>query len=78
MHFCATLSLQHTKMIKFDDIISKNQTQHDSNLPHIQYHLYRILIIGGCGSGKTNTLLNLIFHQPNIDKIYLHAKDPYV
>ena len=64
-------------MIKFDDIISKNQTQHDSNLPHIQYHLYRIPIIGGCGSGKTNTLLNLISHQPNIDKIYLHAKDPY-
>ena len=76
MHFCATLSLQHTKMINFDDITSKNQTQHDSNLPHIQYHLYRILIIGGCGSGKTNTL-NLISHQPDIDKIYLHAKDPY-
>ena len=26
---------------------------------------------------KTNALLNLINNQPDIDKIYLHAKDPY-
>ena len=36
-----------------------------------------ILIIGGSGSGKTNALLNLINNQPDIDKIYLYAKDPY-
>ena len=36
----------------------------------------RFLIIGGSGSGKTNALLNSIKHQqPNIDKIYLYAKD---
>ena len=29
------------------------------------------------GSGKTNALLNLIKNQPDIDKIYLYAKDPY-
>ena len=29
------------------------------------------------GSGKANALLNLIKNQPNIDKIYLYAKDPY-
>ena len=40
-------------------------------------HSYRILIIGGSGSGKTNALLNLINNQPDIDKIYLYAKDPY-
>ena len=28
-------------------------------------------------SGKTDALLNLIKKQPNIDKIYLYAKDPY-
>ena len=28
-------------------------------------------------SGKTNVLLNLIENQPDIDKIYLYAKDPY-
>ena len=40
-------------------------------------HPYRILIIGGSGSGKTKALLNLINNQPDIDKIYLYAKDPY-
>ena len=39
--------------------------------------LYRILIIGGSGSGKTNLLLNLIENQPYIDKIYLYANNPY-
>ena len=38
---------------------------------------YRILIVGGSGSGKTNALLNLINNQPDIDKIYLYAKDLY-
>ena len=30
---------------------------------------------GGSGSGKTNTLLNLINEQHDIVKIYLHARD---
>ena len=38
---------------------------------------YRILIIGGSGSGKTNVLLNLIENQLDIDKVNLYAKDPY-
>ena len=38
-------------------------------------HIYRILIIGGSGSGKTNTLLNLINEQNDINKIYLYARD---
>ena len=44
------------------------------NWPYIPDHPYRMLIIG---SGKTNLLLNLIENQPDIDKIYLFAKDPY-
>ena len=40
-------------------------------------HPYRILIVGGSGSGKTNALLNLISIEPDNDKIYLYAKDPY-
>ena len=44
---------------------------------YVQHHPYRILIIGGSGSVKTNTLLNLISNQVDIDKIYLYAKDPY-
>ena len=35
------------------------------------------MIIRGSGSGKAIALLNLINHEPDIDKIYLYAKDPY-
>ena len=38
-------------------------------------HPYRIIIIGGSGSGKTNALINLINEQNDIDKIYLYARD---
>ena len=33
--------------------------------------------MGDSESGKTNALLNLIHRQPDIEKIYLYAKDPY-
>ena len=46
-------------------------------MPYIPDHPYKILIVGGSGSGKTNALLNLKNNQPDIDKIYLYAKDPY-
>ena len=64
-------------MINFDNYVSENKTEHNKNWPYIPDHPYRILIIGGSGSGKTNLLLNLIENQPDIDKIYLYAKDPY-
>ena len=64
-------------MINFDDIVNGSKTVHNKNWPYIPDHPYRILIIGGSGSGKTNALLNLIENQPDIDKIYLYAKDPY-
>ena len=64
-------------MINFDDYVSENRTEHNRNWPYIPDKPYRILIIGGSGSGKTNILLNLIENKPNIDKIYLYAKDPY-
>ena len=64
-------------MINFDDYTNENKTEHNLNLPYISDHPYRILIIGGSGSGKTNALLNLINNQPYIDKIYLYVKDPY-
>ena len=64
-------------MINFDDYVSENRTEHNRNWPYIPDKPYRILIIGGSGSGKTNVLLNLIENQPDIDKICLYAKDPY-
>ena len=33
------------------------------------------MIIGGSGSGKTNTLLNLIKEQSDTAKVYLYEKD---
>ena len=65
------------KMINFDDYSNENIIEHNSKWPYIPDHPYRILIIGGSGSGKTNALLNFINNQPDIDKIYLYAKDPY-
>ena len=64
-------------MINFDDYTNENKTKHNPKLPYILDYPYRIIIIGGFGSGKTNTLLNLINNQSDIDKIYLYAKDPY-
>ena len=58
-------------MIKFDDYVNENKNEHNENWPNIPDHSYRILIIGGSGSGKTNVLLNLIENQPDIDKIHL-------
>ena len=63
-------------MINFD-YVNENKTQHNLKWHYIPDHPYRMLIIGGSGSGKANALLNLINNQPDIDKIYLYAKDPY-
>ena len=79
-------------MIIFNKITGENQTNHNPNrilmigeffriylifIYFIRTYSYRILIIGDTGSGKANAFLNLINHQPDIDKIYLYAKDLY-
>ena len=64
-------------MISFDEYTNENKTEHNSKWPYTSDHPYRILIVGGSGSVKTTALLNLIGNQPDIDKIYLYAKDPY-
>ena len=54
------------------------EIKHNLNWPYIPDHPYRILIIGGSGSDKTNVLLNLIKNQrSDIDKIYLFVEDPF-
>ena len=62
-------------MINLDSITNENNKEHNEKWPYIPDHPYRIIIIGGSGSGKTNALINLINEQNDIDKIYLYAKD---
>ena len=64
-------------MINFDEHTNENKKEDNLNWPYIPDHPYRILIIGGSGTGKLNALLNLVNNQQDIDKIYLYAKDPY-
>ena len=64
-------------MINFDDYANEKKAEHNLSQPYIPNHPYKVLIIEGSGSGETNALLNLINNQPDIDKIYLYAKDPY-
>ena len=56
-------------MIIFDEFVNENKIEHNKDWPYTADHPYKILIIGGSRSGKTNVLLNLIASQPDIDEI---------
>ena len=62
-------------MINLYSITNENNKKHNKKWPYIPDHPYRIFMIGGTGSGKTNALINSINEQNNIEKIYLYAKD---
>ena len=64
-------------MRNFDDYTNEIKPQNNPKWPYIPDHPYRILTIGGSGSGKTNVLLNIINNLPDTDKIYLYGEDPY-
>ena len=65
------------KVITFGGVIKEEAKEHNPNWPQIPAHWYRILIAGGSGYGKANSLFNLKNQQPDIDKIYFYTKDPY-
>ena len=44
-------------MINFDDCANEKKTKHNLKWSYIPGHLYRILIIGGSGSTKTNIFI---------------------
>ena len=60
----------------FDDVTCQNRKEFNPGWLQIRHQSARVLIIRGSGSVKTNALLNLVNHQPDIDKIYIYAKDP--
>ena len=62
-------------MLNLDSITNEKNKEHNKKWPYIPDHPYKIIIIRGSGSGKTNALINLINEQINIDKIYLHGRD---
>ena len=43
-------------MVNFDDYTNKNKTKNDPKWTYIPDHPYRILIVRGYGSQKTNDL----------------------
>ena len=64
-------------MFTLDASTNENKDQ-NKKLLYIPDYPYRMLIIRGSGSGKTNVLLNLTKEQDSdnlIDKIYLNAKE---
>ena len=65
------------KLNRKDDYTGENTITHNLTWLYITDYSHRVLIITGSGSGITNGLLNLIHHQPDIDKIYLYTKDPF-
>ena len=65
------------KIINFDQITKEDIKGHNPNWLQIPDNLYRILIVGGPGSEKSNILFNLIGRQLDIDKICLYTKNPY-
>ena len=47
-------------MFSLENIKNEKNKEHNKKWPFIPDHPYRILIIGGSGSGKINALLNLM------------------
>ena len=45
-------------IINFVDYANENKTEHNQKWPYIPDHPYRILIIGGSGSGKQIPIFN--------------------
>ena len=62
-------------MIYLDSITNENKIEHNEKWPYAPDHPYKIIIIGGSESGKTNALINLMNKQNDIDKMYLYARD---
>ena len=56
------------------DYITKDIKEDNPNCSETPDHPYRILIVEGSESRKTNVLLNLATHKPDIEKIFYMIK----
>ena len=61
-------------MINLDSSTNEKKKKHNEEWPYIPDHPYRIITIGGSGSGKRNTWIILINEQNDTDKIYLYTR----
>ena len=61
-------------MFNLDSITNENKEEHSEKWTYIPDHPYRILMIGGSGSGKTNALLHLIKEQDDMTKFICMQK----
>ena len=73
--FCFNYHSYTLQIFNLDDITKENNKEHNKKWPYIPDHLYRILIIGGSGLGRTNKSNKIIKEENDIYKIYLYAKD---
>ena len=53
-------------MINFDRITNENNKKHNEKWSYVSHHPYRVLIIGGSGSGKTNILLDFKYKNSKL------------
>ena len=61
-------------MLSLDNITNENNKEHNKKWLFIPDHPYRMLIIGGFRSGKTNALLNLIKSRVTLTKLICMEK----
>ena len=64
-------------MFNLNYITKEDIKEHNPNWLQLPDHPYKTLIVEDSGSGETNALLKLTNNEPDIDKMYLYAKDPY-
>ena len=66
-------------MINLDDVTKENIKEHNPNWLQIHDHAHKILITGGSGSGKINSLFILMRYESDKKyiKIHLNTKDSY-
>jgi len=64
-------------IINFDNIteLNENKETHEQRSKFMPKHPFRLLMVGGSGSGKTNVLINMLVRYLNYDKIYIYAKE---